>query len=121
MPKILGRDPVLWMTAVAAVVQFISAFVVHVSVEAQGAIAGVTLAVLGLIGAAMLHDGTWAAAVVALFKAAIAAGLAFGLAWSPEQQAEMMFFVQAVLSLLVRQQVVAPVDASGGRIGARPL
>lgn len=121
MTKVFGRDPILWTTAAAAVVQAFSAFILPVSIEAQGAIAGFTLALLGLMGAAALHDGTWAAALVALLKAGIAVGLAFGLSWSPEQQAEAMFFIQAVLSLLVRQQVVAPVDASGARIGSRAL
>lgn len=116
--KILGRDPIVWSTAVAAVVQFISAFIVHVSAEAQGSIAAVAIAVLGFIAAASLHDGTWAQAGMTVIKALIALGLAFGLKWTPEQQAEVMFLVQATLSFLVRDQVTAPVTASGQVIGA---
>lgn len=119
--KIFGRDPVLWTGAIAAAVQFISAFLLPISVEAQGAIGAASVALFGFIGAAMLHDGTWAAALIAVLKAFIAVGLAFGLAWSPEQQALAMFLVQSVLSLIVREQVQAPVTATGEHIGARAL
>jgi hypothetical protein len=119
--RVFGRDPLAWTTAIAALVQFLSAFVFHASVEQEGVIAAVSLAVFGLIGAVALHDGTWAAAVVTLIKAGIALGLAYGLAWAPEQQATVMFAVQAVLHLLVREQVTAPVDAAGDTIGSRAL
>lgn len=119
--KIFGRDPLAWTTAIAALVQFLCAFVLHVSAEQEGVIAGVALAVFGVIGAIALHDGTWAAALMALVKAGIAVGLAFGLHWAPEQQATIMFAVQAVLTLLVRTQVTAPVNAMGQNVGSRAL
>lgn len=121
MGKVFGRDPIVWTTAIAAAVQFVCAFLIHVTPEQEGVIAGVALAVFGLIGAAALHDGTWAAALIALVKAGIAVGLAFGLHWAPEQQATIMFAVQAVLALVVRNQVVAPVTAAGQRLPARAL
>jgi len=119
--KIFGRDPLAWTTAISALVQFLCAFIFHVSTEQEGVIAAVALAVFGLIGAATLHDGTWAAALISLVKAGIALGLAFGLAWAPEQQATVMFAVQAVLTLIVRNQVVAPITASGQRLPSRAL
>lgn len=119
--KIFGRDPLIWTTAIAALVQLLCAFVLHVSADQEGVIAAVALAVFGVIGAIALHDGTWAAALIALFKAAIALGLAFGLHWAPEQQATIMFAVQAVLTLIVRNQVTAPVTATGDNIGSRAL
>jgi membrane associated rhomboid family serine protease len=119
--KVFGRDPLAWTTAIAALVQFLSAFVFHASVEQEGVIAAVSLAVFGVIGAIALHDGTWAAAVIALVKAGIALGLAYGLAWAPEQQATVMFAVQAVLTLIVRNQVTAPVNVNGENIGSRAL
>lgn len=111
--KIFGRDPVLWLGLLAAFVQFVSAFIVPVSIETQGIIAAFALAAVGVIQAVVVRDGSAVPAVTGLFKAGIALGLAFGLRWSPEQQAEVMFMVQAVLSLLVREQVVAPIDARG--------
>jgi membrane associated rhomboid family serine protease len=119
--KVFGRDPLAWTTAIAALVQFLCAFVFHVSVEQEGVIAAVALAVFGVIGAVALHDGTWAAALMSLVKAGIAVGLAFGLHWAPEQQATVMFAVQAFLTLIVREQVTAPVNAAGQTIGARAL
>lgn len=119
--KIFGRDPLAWTAAIAAAVQFISAFLIPVSIEQQGVIAAVAIAIFGFIGAAKLHDGTWAAAAVVTVKALIALGIAFGLHWAPEQQATIMVAVQAVLTLLVREQVTAPVNAAGQDIGSRAL
>jgi hypothetical protein len=111
--KIFGRDPVLWLGLVAAIVQFVSAFLTPISIETQGLIAAFSLAIVGVIQAIVVRDGSAVPAVTGLFKAGIALGLAFGLKWTPEQQAEVMFMVQAVLGLLVRPQVVAPIDARG--------
>lgn len=111
--KIFGRDPVLWLALVAGVVQFVSAFLTPISIETQGVIAAFALAIVGVIQAVVVRDGSAVPAVTGLFKAAIALGLAFGLKLSPEQQAEIMFMVQAVLSLLVRPAVTAPIDARG--------
>lgn len=114
--RIFGRDPVIWTTLVAAVVQFVSAFLIQVPSAAQGAIGAVAVALFGFIGAWKLHDGSWAQVGTVLLKALIALGLAFGLKWTADQQAEAMFLVQAVLALLVRQQVTAPVTALGTRL-----
>lgn len=121
MGKVFGRDPLAWTAAIAAVVQFVSAFFIPVSVEQQGAIGAVAIALFGFIGAARLHDGTWAAAAVVLVKAMIAVGLAYGLHWAPEQQATVMFGIQAVLTLITREQVTAPITSSGQDIRARAL
>lgn len=121
MGKVFGRDPLAWTTAISALVAFLCAFVFHVTVDQQGVISAVALAVFGVIGAVALHDGTWAAALISLVKAGIALGLAFGLHWAPEQQATVLFAVQAVLHLLLREQVTAPVDAAGRNIGSRAL
>lgn len=117
--KIFGRDPVLWLALVAGIVQFISAFAFPISVSAQGVIAAFSVAIVGVIQAVVVRDGSTVPAVTGLFKAGIALGLAFGLKLAPEQQAEIMFMVQAVLSLLMRSQVTAPVNSSGGVV-AKP-
>lgn len=114
--KIFGRDPILWTTAIAAFVQFLTAYVFHLDVTAQGAAAAASIALFGIIGAVMLHDGTWAAATTTVIKTLIALGLALGLKLSPDLQSEIMLMVQGVLALLVRQQVTAPVAADGTRL-----
>lgn len=119
--KIFGRDPLAWTAALAAIVQFVSAFFVHVSVEQQGVISAAAVTIFGFIGAARLHDGTWAAAAVTVVKALIALGLAYGLHWAPEQQSTVLLAVQAILTLFVREQVTAPVNAAGQTIGSRAL
>lgn len=114
--KLFGRDPVLWLSLLAAVVQFFSAFIVHVSMETQGVIAAFAVAIVGVIQAVVVRDGSAVPAITGLFKAGIALGLAFGLKWSPEQQMEVMLMVQAVLALMVRPQVIAPIDARGNAV-----
>jgi intracellular septation protein A len=119
--KILGRDPLAWTAAAAALIQFVSAFFIHVSIEQQGLITAVAVAIFGFIGAAALHDGTWVAAIVVVFKTAIAAGIAFGLGWTAEQQSVAMLAIAAVLTLATRKEVTAPVTASGETIGSGRL
>jgi hypothetical protein len=117
--KIFGRDPVLWLALVAAVVQFASAFFFPISVDTQGVISAFAVAIVGVIQAVVVRDGSAVPAITGLFKAGIALSLAFGLKLAPEQQVEIMLMVQAVLSLLVRTQVTAPVNSSGGTV-AKP-
>lgn len=111
--KVFGRDPVLWLGLLAAIVQFVSAFFFPISIETQGLIAAFAVAIVGVVQAVVVRDGSAVPAVTGFFKAGIALGLAFGLKWTPEQQAEVMFVVQSVLALLVRPQVTAPIDAQG--------
>lgn len=111
--KIFGREPVLWLGLLAALVQFVSAFLFPISIETQGLIAAFSVAVVGVIQGVVVRDGSAVPAVTGLFKAGIALGLAFGLKWSPEQQVEVMLIVQSALALLVRPQVTAPIDARG--------
>lgn len=104
----LSRDPVFYTNLVAAIVMFISGFLINLTADQQAVLNGVALAVAGLVSAWKVSDGQLAL-VVNLFKALIALGLGFGLHLTPEQQATLIILVQAVGVGFIRTQVGAPV------------
>jgi hypothetical protein len=110
MPKIFGREPVLWLALVAVIVKIVSAFWIHVSDNQQAVINAVAAALVGLIVAWIVHDGV-GAAVLGFAQAVVALAVGFGLHWSPEQQALVMTAVQILISMFDRTQVTAPVTA----------
>jgi hypothetical protein len=124
----LSRDPVFYTNLVAALVMFISGFLVNLTADQQAVLNGVALAIAGLATAWRVSDGQLAL-VVNLFKALIALGLGFGLHLTPEQQATIIILVQAVGVAFVRTQVGAlvpppastaqPVLPVGGTVSPR--
>jgi hypothetical protein len=110
--KIFGREPAMILGAIAAAIQLLSATLLPLSVEQQGVLNAVAVAVIGLVTAAAVSAEKAAPAVLGLVQAVLACALAFGLQMSPETQGAAMAFVTAMVSLFVRTQVVAPVPAS---------
>ena len=109
--RILGREPVLWLSLVAIAVKVISAFLVHVSTDQQAVINAVAAAVAGLLVAFSTHDGE-SGAILGLVQALLALGVGFGLRWTPDQQAMVMSLAATVVAMFVRTQVTAPVPAA---------
>ena len=120
---IFNREPALWLGLLYAVVTFVSAFVIQLTADQQGAINAVGAALVGLITAWSLAEGGLQAAILGLFKAALALALAFGLQMSAENQAVAMGLVTAVVAMFIRTQAIASVDARGVRrgVGARTV
>jgi nicotinamide riboside transporter PnuC len=109
--KIFGREPSMILGLVAAAIQLLSAALLPLSVEQQGVLNAVAVAVMGLVTAWAVSAEKAAPAVLGLVQAVLAAALAFGLVLSPDTQSAVMAFVTAAVSLFVRQQVTAPVPA----------
>lgn len=114
--KVFGREPALFLSAVAVVVQFVSQFVFHLSADAQGAVNILAAAVIGVLTAWSVAREKLAPAVLGFGQAALAALLAFGVDFSAEQQSTIMAVVALVVGWYTRTQVVAPVDAAGHRV-----
>jgi nicotinamide riboside transporter PnuC len=107
---IFGREPAYWLALSSGLIAFISATVAPLTVDQQGVLNAVVAAVFGALTAWALKGEKLVAALVGLFKAVIAATLAFGLSLSPEVQSTAMVVVELVLTgVLVRPNVVAPV------------
>lgn len=110
--KIFGREPALLLGLVASAVQLFSAIVLPLTVEQQGVLNAVAVAIVGVVTAVAVSSEKGAAAVVGLAQAVLALALAFGWAASPEVQGAVMAFVTAIASAYVRTQVSAPVSAA---------
>lgn len=110
MKLIFGREAAFWLSLTSAAVAFFSAVFAPLSVEQQGVLNAAVAAVLGLTSIGFLKAEQSVAAVVTVFKALAAVGLAFGWKFAPEVQSTAMVLVELVLTgLLVRPNVVAKV------------
>jgi hypothetical protein len=110
--KIFGREPALILGLLAAAVQLFSATVLPLTVDQQGVLNAVAVAVLGFATAAAVSAEKAAPAVLGVVQAVLACALAFGLALDPAVQGAVMAFTTALVSAFVRTQVVAPVPAA---------
>lgn len=110
--KIFGREPSLILGLIAAAVQLLSATLLPLSIEQQGVLNAVAVAVMGFATAAAVSAEKAAPAVLGVVQAVLACALAFGLAIEPSTQGAVMAFVTALVSAFVRTQVVAPTPAS---------
>ncbi|MFD8777512.1 hypothetical protein [Streptomyces sp. NPDC059916] len=110
--KIFGREPSAILGLVAMAVQFVSAFVIEVDQDTQALVNAVAAAVVGLIVAAMVKDGSLLAAITGFAQAALALGMNLGLDWSADRQAAAMAAITLLAQFyLVRDRVTAPVPA----------
>ena len=110
MPRIFGREPALWLSLVATAVKLVGAFWVHLSNDQQSLINALAAAIVGLIVARIVHDGT-SAALLGLAQGALALAVGFGLHMAADQQATSMSAVGVVIAMFVRTQVTAPQPA----------
>lgn len=110
--KLFGREPALILGTIAATIQLLSATLLPLTIEQQGVLNAVAVAVIGLATAASVSAEKAAPAVLGLAQAVLACALAFGFAIDPATQGAAMAFVTAIVSAYVRTQVVAPSPAS---------
>jgi hypothetical protein len=114
--KIWGREPAVILAFVAALIQGVSGFFFHLTVDQQGVLNAVAVAVLGLVTAAAVKGDAWLPAISGLIKAVLALGVAFGAHWPADKQSLVMVLVTAAFAAFVRTQVTAPVNAAGGTV-----
>lgn len=112
--KIFGREPALILGLIASAIQLFSAVALPLSIEQQGVLNAVAVAVVGLVTAVAVSAEKAAPAVLGLVQAVLACALAFGLALEPATQGAIMAFATALVSAFVRTQVVASEPATLG-------
>lgn len=105
----MRREPAQLLGLLAAAIQLISATVLPLTVEQQGVLNAVAVAVAGFVTAAMVSAEKAAPAVAGLVQSVLACALAFGLALTPDVQSSVMAFTTALVAWYIRTQVVAPV------------
>lgn len=108
MPKLLGREPALWLGLIAVLLKTLTAFGLGVSADQQALINACAAALVGLAVAVIAHDGL-SAALLGAVQAVVALAVGFGLHWSADQQAVVMSLVAAAIAMWTRTQVTAPV------------
>jgi phosphotransferase system glucose/maltose/N-acetylglucosamine-specific IIC component len=92
-------------------VQALAAFVFNASPLVQGSVNALAVALAAAITAALVRSDNLVPAITGAFQALIALLLAFGVGWSAEQQAAAMIAIGAVVAVVVRDRVTAPVVA----------
>lgn len=107
--KIFGREPALILGFIAAAVQSLAAFNVHVSPGVQTAVNAIAASVVAIISAVVMKTGAVGAALMQLATAGMALVVGLGLDWSTERQGWVMALVAAGIAMFTRTQVTAPV------------
>lgn len=110
--KIFGREPVVILAAIAVFLKLLAAYGVEISDTQQALLNTFLACVVAVISAVVLKTGAVYAAILQLSQAALALFLGFGLEMSAEQQAGWMSIVAAVLAVVERRDVEAPVPST---------
>lgn len=108
MGRIYGREPAVWLAALGALWQILSAFGLDFNAQTQSVVTAVVAAVLGLVVAVQVHDGIFAA-LTGLITAGVSLISYFALDWSAETQAKFVGAVMLIIGIWVRDKVTAPV------------
>lgn len=112
MGKVYGREPAVWLAAVGAVWQILSAFGLGFDAQLQSIITAVVAAGLGLIVAVQVGDGV-IAAVNGLVVAGVSLASYFAFEWSAETQAKVVGAAMLIIAWFVtRPNVTAPQPAA---------
>lgn len=98
-----------WLGFLAATLEAITAFGVHVTPDQQTYINTFAAAGVAVAAAIVLHTGALAAALANLAQAGMALAVGFGLDWSTPMQGKVMAAVTALLALWLRERVTPPV------------
>ena len=108
MNRLLGREPAMTLGLVYAAISLFGGFVLHLTINEQGALNVVCAGLMALAMAIIAKSDGLAAALYNLFKAGIAATIAFGLHLAPELQASVMTFTALAIAYFTRQSITAP-------------
>jgi hypothetical protein len=109
--KIFGREPALLLGFVAAGVKLLG-YELNVSDGTQTAINVIAAAVVALIIAIVAKTGAWGAAILQLALAVMSLFVGLGLDWSADRQALWMGSVAALLAVVERFMVTAPLPST---------
>jgi nicotinamide riboside transporter PnuC len=113
---ILGREPALWAAAAKALVAVISLFVINLTMDQQGAINAFVAVLLGVIVAFTVASEKAVPLIVGLVEAGIYLAVAFGWNVSADKQTVLLTLIGAIVAIITRDRVVAPVDPAGNRV-----
>lgn len=112
MGKVYGREPAVWLAAVGAVWQILSAFGLGFDPKLQSIITAIVAAVLGVIVAVQVGDG-----IIAALNGLVVGGVSlvayFAFEWDAETQAKVVGATMLIIAWFVtRPNVSAPAPAT---------
>lgn len=106
------REPALiWIALLAPIVQAISAFWLAADPNTQGIVNTAAVAVAAVITAYVVKSEDLVPLLLGAFQALVALVMAFAVHWTAEQQAAIMVPLGLIVSIIVRDRVVAPAPA----------
>jgi hypothetical protein len=110
--KIFGREPVVILGAIAVFLKLLAGYGLEVSETQQTLINTVLACAVAVASAVVLKNGAVYAALLQLASAGLALFVGFGLDLSGEQQAGWMALVSAILVIIERPAVEAPLPST---------
>ncbi|NEB42237.1 hypothetical protein [Streptomyces sp. SID14515] len=110
--KIFGREPVAILGAIAVLLKLLAGYGIQVSETQQTLINTFLACAVAVASAIVLKNGALYAALLQAASAGLALFVGFGLDMTVEQQAGWMAFVSAVLIVIERPAVEAPVPTT---------
>ena len=113
---VLGREPAFWAAVARSAIALISALFINLTTDQQGALNAIVAAVLGVAVAISVRAEKALPLVVGLAEALIYVAVSFGWNMPPDKQTLIVGFVAAVVALVTRDRVVAPVNDAGQRV-----
>lgn len=113
---ILGREPALWSAALRAAIIAVSTFLFPLTTDQQGALNALVAVLLGLVVAWQVAAEKAVPFILGLLEAGLAVAVAFGWNMPPDRQAVVMTLAAAIVAVVTRDRVVAPIDGQGNPV-----
>ncbi|MER5815468.1 hypothetical protein [Streptomyces californicus] len=110
--KIFGREPVVILGAIAVLLKLLAGYGIQVTETQQTLINTFLACAVAVTSAIVLKNGALYAALLQAASAGLALFVGFGLNMTAEQQAGWMALVSAVLIVIERPAVEAPVPTT---------
>lgn len=112
---IFGREPAAIVAVIKGVITLIALTLLPLSADQQTALNALAAIVLAAVVAWQVSAEKVFAFVIGLVEAGLYVATSFGLHWSQDKQAALLVVVGAIVALVTRDRVVAPVGPTGGR------
>lgn len=112
---IFGREPAVIAAAIKGIITLIALTLLPLSADQQTALNALAAVVLAAVVAWQVSAEKAFAFIVGLVEAGLYVATSFGLHWGQDKQAALLAVVGAIVALITRDRVVAPIPAQGGR------
>ena len=112
---IFGREPAAIAAVVKGVITLIALTLLPLTAEQQTAVNALAAIILAAVVAWQVSAEKAFALLVGLAEAGLYVATSFGLHWGQDKQAALLAVVGAIVAVITRDRVVAPVPAQTGR------